>query len=275
MTSNCQICQKECIFKRRPNAKEGTFGTSFDRFQTFLCKECANISTTEADALTIQNRNIIFFCASCKSGIAEKDSIIKVLENLTKKQKLEIINRDMIHEKKDLDDRHIIETLNEDIEQLQYDLKLKENHIKRLERGSQILTDEAEAVEESYHQKTSQLSQTIEDLRAKLSKTDKVKLDIEKMTRSHKNELQNKTQQINELIKQNHALIERINSLEKQNNELELSVDTLKQNATCFANNQTLPPHRNSNSTQNVPLPESTIAANGCGDKKKKTYTLR
>ncbi|CAG9769977.1 unnamed protein product [Ceutorhynchus assimilis] len=204
------------IDQRHPNAKEGT---SCNGCQTFLCKECANISTTEADALTIQNRNIIFFCVSCKFGLAEKDSIIKVFKNLTEKQKLEIINRDMIHEKKDLDDCHI-ETLNEDIEQLQYDLKLKENHIKRFERGSQILTDKAKAVEESYHRKTSQLSQTMEALRAKLSKMDKVKLDIEKITKTHKNGLQNKIQQIDELIEQNHALIERINSLEKQNNEL-------------------------------------------------------
>ncbi|CAG9768557.1 unnamed protein product [Ceutorhynchus assimilis] len=168
-----------------------------------------------------------------------KDSIIKVLENLTEKQKLEIVNKDMIHEKRDLDDRHIIEALNEDIKQLQYDLKLKDNHIKRLERGSQILTDEAEAVEESYHRKTCQLSLTIEDLRAKLSKTDKVKLDIEKMSKSHKNELQNKTQQIDELIKQNHALIERINSLEKQNNELELSVNTQTQSDPQLVNDHT------------------------------------
>ena len=61
----CVKCSKQCIFKRRPKEDE-VFGVPCDYCNEAWCKECARISATEIDTLTLTQRLLMFYCTNCK-----------------------------------------------------------------------------------------------------------------------------------------------------------------------------------------------------------------
>ena len=146
MSSNCTLCGSACIFKRRPNAKEGElFGAQCDGCELFICKDCAKLTATEVDAVVLQNRTLSF-CYDCRAGFPDIVQLAKKFEQLqvelTKKDKY-IFNLEA-----DLEDLKL--TLKDEIQRLSDDNKLKNDHIERLERRTQTLDEEVFEAERNY-----------------------------------------------------------------------------------------------------------------------------
>lgn len=89
---NCSLCSNVCYFKRRPK-DDDIFGAPCDGCKVIICKNCSEISTTEADAISLNKRSISFYCFDCKKEINELPQYKKANEQL-EKAKNDIKKRD-------------------------------------------------------------------------------------------------------------------------------------------------------------------------------------
>lgn len=64
----CIKCENQCVFKSRPD-KDELFGAKCDSCSRFICKICANLTTSEAQAVALVSRTLIFHCPECKTHI--------------------------------------------------------------------------------------------------------------------------------------------------------------------------------------------------------------
>lgn len=147
MASICAVCQTGCIFKRRPNSKEGElFGCKCDGCKRFMCKDCGNLSTTETDALLLQNKSLLFFCMECKACFPEINNLSKHYDQLS--DKLVLKEKYISNLETDIED--LKAGLKQEIDRLTEENEMKERHIKRLERRTQTLDDEVFEAEKNY-----------------------------------------------------------------------------------------------------------------------------
>lgn len=62
----CVKCENQCVFKSRPE-KDELFGAKCDSCKNLICKICANLTTSEAQAVALVSRTLIFHCPECKT----------------------------------------------------------------------------------------------------------------------------------------------------------------------------------------------------------------
>ncbi|CAG9759939.1 unnamed protein product [Ceutorhynchus assimilis] len=147
MASNCALCLTRCIFKRRPNSKEGElFGCNCDGCKRFICKDCGNLSTTETDALLLQNKSLLFFCMECKACFPEINNLSQHYDQLS--DKLVLKEKYISNLETDIED--LKTNLKQEIDRLKRENEMKDSHIDRLERRTQTLDDEVFEAENNY-----------------------------------------------------------------------------------------------------------------------------
>lgn len=136
---DCKNCKKPCINKAR-SKMDIIFGAPCDGCKLIFCKQCANLSTTEADAVALSHRNLVFFCRDCKLQLQDLPTIQGIIKCLDT-QKLKCTEKDAQIE--ELQNK-LKETTND--RQSQIDKLLTENaqqmvHIRRLRRRTEDFED--------------------------------------------------------------------------------------------------------------------------------------
>ncbi|CAG9762942.1 unnamed protein product [Ceutorhynchus assimilis] len=174
MTSlKCETCSKSCIFKSRPKEDE-IFGSPCDLCQRPICKLCAEITTTEAHAVSLARRSLLFFCPDCKLSLNDHMKDLpnyRILLEKYEKTKKESAIKDKSLETLENKCSEITQELRIEINKLITDNEAKAIHIKRLNRKTQDFENSAiDAEQELYteinNQKAEilQLAQNISDL---------------------------------------------------------------------------------------------------------------
>lgn len=83
MASICNTCKTTCVFKSRPKDDE-LFGASCDSCDKFLCKNCTGITTTEAHAVALSQRHILFYCTDCRHSLEDLPKLRKLYSHYEK-----------------------------------------------------------------------------------------------------------------------------------------------------------------------------------------------
>lgn len=165
MTSmTCSRCQIQCVFKARPKEDE-TFGSVCDSCSVCLCRNCAEINTTEAHAISLSQRSLLFYCGDCKTKLRElsrlfdkakkelrrKDETISRLECKYKEKakeleeqvnKLSVDNADQDYVKKIQTQKEEIIKINSEIQKLQDKNTTLLSEIEDLNNQTRSLTNE-------------------------------------------------------------------------------------------------------------------------------------
>lgn len=136
MASVCSACKVPCTYKCRPKDDE-VFGAPCDLCCNFFCKKCANITTTEAHAIALTHRTIVFYCYKCKEVSRDLPKASELLRSY-EKIKSETANKDAR-----------IDTLEKELQEVSNQLQTnitenheKERHIKGLKRKTMDFEDE-------------------------------------------------------------------------------------------------------------------------------------
>ena len=79
---SCSVCHTDCVFKPRP--KEELFGAKCDGCKLAICRACAGIVTTEAHAVALASRRILFYCPTCRATLTDLAGFQKVIQQLDK-----------------------------------------------------------------------------------------------------------------------------------------------------------------------------------------------
>ena len=143
---SCVVCDKECVLKRRPIAKE-LFGAPCDICKQTFCKNCAELTTTEADVMALCRRTLLFYCKKCKCSQ-------KYIDRATENEELQVV----------------VDDLRSTIGELQTEIMEKNNHINRLKRSSVSFCEEVTRTEQEYTREIEILTQKNNDLREQLNK---------------------------------------------------------------------------------------------------------
>lgn len=164
----CNQCQAKCIFKARPRDEE-LFGAPCDSCNEIICKKCSNISTTEAHALTIIQRNIMFYCGNCKSTLKDFPNFKKLLERYdTLKTESAVKDRKIEFLKNKLEEETI--ELQKGMGNLLNDNREKDIYIKRLKRNTDDFTDSVFLAEQDFSTKLNELKRDNMNLNKELLK---------------------------------------------------------------------------------------------------------
>lgn len=215
-----------------------------------VCFHVFHKSCAERSAFRRLEQHKIICSKACGDEVRDRDKLgsqLSSLESIIEGLKNEMAMKDSTYEKMDLDYQNEIESLRKKIDFLGNELKLKDNFLKRVERSSQKLNDEAEAIEESCNMKMGELHKTIEDLRKRLTHLREVNENLERTLRTFEEE---KRKQIDELYGENQKTISRINILVSQDNENQAVIKDLHGEIEKFAKNSTVPVNRTSKGTQ-------------------------
>lgn len=162
----CTDCHKQCIFKCRPKEDE-IFGAPCDSCSKPYCKNCAKLTTTEAHAVSLTQRCLIFYCGDCKSIIKDSQKF-KLLLNKYDRLKAENVERDLQIEMLEEKCNDITLELQAELTKLTVDNKAKEDHIKRLKRGTQDFEDTVFMAERDFEKKIDNQREEIANLNRKI-----------------------------------------------------------------------------------------------------------
>lgn len=216
MASKCDICQTNCIFKRRPNAKEGElFGANCDGCKLFICKDCANLSLTETDAILLQNRVMIFLCNACKVALPDVDCLSKKYVQL----QAELSRKDNYIDTLENDFEDLKSTLKQEIGRLSHENKLKDDHIKRLERRTSTLDDEILQAEETLEKIIKNQKHEITKLSSEILNLSKLNSDLSEKIIVHLKEINSLKDELVKLEYNNNQLHDEVSSLTTDNNK--------------------------------------------------------
>lgn len=80
---SCSVCHTDCFFKPRPKEDE-QFGAKCDGCKLAVCRACAGIVTTEAHAVALASRRILFYCPSCRDTLIDLAGFQKLFQQLDK-----------------------------------------------------------------------------------------------------------------------------------------------------------------------------------------------
>lgn len=221
MAKNCAVCDMACVFKRRPNVKEGEiFGAPCDRCHQFNCKDCADLSSTEADAVVVQKRSLLFLCKGCKTDFTD----VAHLSNKYDQLRNEITQKNNYISILEADLEDLKSTLSEEITRLSKDNQLKDDHIKRLRKRSQNF--DADVVEAGKNYESTVQSQKLEidriereladQLKANYNLSEEIKGHLVKIETVNV-ELDKLNVELDKLKDLNNKLLNDISSLTKEN----------------------------------------------------------
>ncbi|CAG9769496.1 unnamed protein product [Ceutorhynchus assimilis] len=159
--------------------------------------------------------------------------------------------KDSTYEKMELDYQDEIESHRKEMDLLTNELKHKDSFLKRIERNSQRLNDEAEAIEESCNKKISELHGKNEELRKRLAQLNEMNENLERTLRTFEEE---KETQIDKLFGENQRTLSRINILVGQDNENQAVIKELHREIEKLVKNSNAPvnPDQTSRGTQTI-----------------------
>ncbi|CAG9771145.1 unnamed protein product [Ceutorhynchus assimilis] len=207
MALNCSIYQSECLFKRRPNAKDGEiFGTKCDVCQVTVCKECANFTASEIDALYVQNRTILFFCEGCKASLSDMEQLSKKFDQLKKD-----------HLESDLED--LKSSFQEENRRLENISKAKDDQIKRLQKSSQCMDLEVIEAEQNFESTIKAQQMELKQRNNKLLELTRKNTELSKELKLISKKFADLQSEIMELNNLNNTLLKNISSLSQENDK--------------------------------------------------------
>ena len=211
----CTVCQTSCVFKRRPNGKEGeVFGAPCDACKSILCKDCANLTTSETDAIIVQNRVILFFCQRCKTEFPNIDqfgvSYDKLLNDLRHKENYISHLEDNIKDLKS--------DFRQELDRVTSDNKMKDDHIRRLQRRTQTIDEEVFEAEKGFENKIQLQKQEICNLNKELAELVTSNLKKKEEIESYLSQIKTIEVEVEKLKALNQSVNSRLSSLSKDNN---------------------------------------------------------
>lgn len=216
---NCAICKEVCVFKPRPKENE-VFGASCDSCCQTLCKKCANITTTEAHAVALTQRTLIFYCPECRCRSNDVPNKSRILNNL---DSLKIMCKEKDTQIEILHDRlqEVPKDLRAEIDQLTVKNREKDSHIAKLRRRTQDFEDMVSEAEQDYIAKIKEQDDRISKLNREVINL----LDL--------NKVQSQQIVINEskICK----FVEEIKSLATQREHLQASIEKLTNDNVTLA----------------------------------------
>lgn len=193
-TLQCMKCQQDCVFKNRPKDNE-LFGAACDCCRNIFCRECALINTTEAHAVALTQRTLIFYCMDCKplvKDIPKIKDLLKIIDNL----KDESIKKDLRIEKLQNKRGDITKELQQKVDAMAIKIIQKDKHIaglkSRIKDLENIANTEQEYVDKIEKQagvitntekELIQLIDTNQSLTAKIQEQESKLSDLEKVIR--------------------------------------------------------------------------------------------
>ncbi|CAG9762469.1 unnamed protein product [Ceutorhynchus assimilis] len=158
----------------------------------YVSKDCTNISASEADALCVINRVVVFYCSGCRSSFEEIDHLLKRFYEQT----VELDQKNIYFNTLENEMEELKIAFKQEIERLVNLNHIKDNHIEKLERRTQNIDEEVLEAEKSY----------------------------EATLRAQKLELTRLNGELLELLKKNNIITDKLNSqvlkLDFQENEL-------------------------------------------------------
>lgn len=165
---DCETCKKPCLNKAR--SKNGViFGAPCDGCKLIFCKLCASLSTTEADAVALSQRNLIFFCQDCKTQLKDLPGLnLKKIINRLDTQKLECREKDAQIEILQNQLRDTALELRGEIDRLLSENTQQIAYIKRLRRSTQDFEDIALTAEQESNSKIETQLHEIHQLKSEI-----------------------------------------------------------------------------------------------------------
>ena len=144
----CKKCKKSCIQKARPEPDE-LYGAPCDSCEQIFCKFCAKITTTEAHAVSLSQRSILFLCTDCRCCVEDISSFKKLREQYNVIKKEAQIKEAKIEQLKLKFNQQITELQNEN-SKLCNKTQEQDQHIEQLNKKNQEYTDSVLTSETSY-----------------------------------------------------------------------------------------------------------------------------
>ena len=215
----CTECQKICVFKSRPTADE-LFGSSCDACKVILCRTCSGITTTEAHAIALAQRSIIFFCANCKMDLSSLMQSEKSENDKVLKLQSELLDMNGKMEERQFKHQSEKNDLCEQIEQLTRKGKDKNNYIQRLRKRTEVFEDDVFNVEKDFTDRVEKYKQIVNDLNKEII-----------AYRQQRDDMQEQQNNSTERIK---IIENEVQELLSINKSMRTSIETLSVDNECY-----------------------------------------
>lgn len=194
----CSQCKAGCIFKPRPKESE-LFGAKCDHCNKSFCKSCAGLTTTEAHALSLSHRRLLFCCTLCyRPSVDDSNPVVGLsaqYERLMgvcakKDRRIGSLEQDLF-EQNQVNQAEITKLIKE--------VQEKDRHILRLKRGTKDFENEVFSREQECETVIKRLGE-----------------DVQKLNR-----------EILQLLETNKILSERLAAMEQQRTNLQIQLQEL------------------------------------------------
>lgn len=205
--SQCVKCGLRCVLKGRPGRDE-LFGAPCDSCKLTLCKDCAGVSTTEAHAIGLVQRNILFFCSGCKREVAEWQRRRLDLTDC------DLHGKDQQIEKLRVEYEQETEKLALRVSELELELKACSQQLGKQRKLTQDFTDDVLFNEEKL----------LEDLKSRSEIISRLNRDLISMGEQHRQ----MEDELLELRKENHGLVLRLSDLDEISRQMVQSMRMLE-----------------------------------------------
>lgn len=187
-TLQCTKCQQDCVFKNRPKENE-VFGAACDCCKNIFCRECAVINTTEAHAVALTQRTLIFYCMDCKPLVKDTPKIkdlLKTIDNL----KSESIKKDLRIEKLKNKCGDTTKELQQKVDVLTVKITQKDDHIAGLKTRIQDFENMANT-EQEYVDRIKKQTEEISNTKKELTQLIEANQSLNAKIQEHESKLSN------------------------------------------------------------------------------------
>lgn len=214
----CKACQGVCVFKSRTKENE-IFGACCDLCHDAFCKSCAKLTTTEAHAVSLTQRTILFYCFNCKAR--PEDHLVLTVKRL--KAEIQLKDKQLVVLEENRDDATV--ELQSKIKKLTDDNKAKDVHIKRLNRRTQDFEEDVLVSEQNFTSVIDNHKKQISELNRQISVMSDKNKDLLEKIREAQVEILELQQKLNEVNVLKHNMLTSIETLTQEN---ELYIEDLK-----------------------------------------------
>lgn len=212
----CKNCNRPCILKARPD-KDELFGAPCDLCKVVLCKNCSEICTTEAHAVALTQRVLLYYCQGCKNAVNELSRERHSLSDRLKKAELLARSKDLEIENLESEKQATCADLQKEVETLLVEIKEKDSYIKRLNRRTKDFEEEALAADESFVKKVNEQKHEILKANKEIVELMKKNGILTEVIKELEINLKGQTQKLSELDKLKVNMMTSIDTLSKEN----------------------------------------------------------
>lgn len=262
---NCAECGRHCCRKSRPRDYE-LFGVFCDCCKGAYCKTCAGLTTTEAHALALTQRKILYFCLACRqlrcnsSELSERvgecgDALVSNLEASY---------------------QQTMEDLQERIAVLSAENKDRENYIKGLKRRTQDFEDSVYTAEKDFLDTIDRQKADLDRLNIETASLLKQNSDLLEQVIELESKLKSLTREVNEcnivrdnmlttietLTEDNRSLVEQWKTTSHKAFMLGEELHSLKSGSSHLVNKTDV------DATGVITLDKESVTRNPCGSSK-------